>query len=68
MKKIILFFLLVIASVSCYAQDDVVTEMCGVKFGSDRPTTRSILTAKFGDPNMDDLNLIEFDNYYGYKI
>ena len=62
MKKIILFFLLVIASVSCYAQDDVVTEICGVKFGSNRPTTRSILTAKFGDPNMDDLNLIEFDN------
>ena len=62
MRKIILFFLLAIASSSCFAQNDVVTEICGVKFGSNRPTARSILTAKYGDPNMDELNLIEFDN------
>lgn len=62
MKKIILFFLLAFASANCFARNDVVTEICGVKFGSNRPTARSILTAKYGDPNMDELNLIEFDN------
>lgn len=70
MRKIILFFLLAIASASCFAQSDVVTEMCGVKFGSDRPTARTILTNKYGDPSMDELNAIGFDNvtYAGIKF
>ena len=70
MKKLLLLILFALSFSSSFAQDDVITEMCGVEFGSDRPTARRILTAKFGEPSDDDLKYLGFEDivYAGVKF
>ena len=45
MKKMMFFILIMLSPINALAQDDIITEMCGVKFGADKTTVKGILNS-----------------------
>jgi len=65
MKKVMISLLFLVPFIA-YAQNDKVTEICGVKFGSSISSAKAILEEKFGEAfNVSDESIIYCSKSYG---